>query len=55
MAGARGVDFKMMKAAHVIIAFFPETRTMLEQALGRGSRNSTKQAQGWIISHCPDE
>lgn len=51
--GARGVDYKGVHSAHVIIAFKPESYSETVQALGRGCRELTSFAEGSIICKDP--
>lgn len=51
--GSRGVDYKGINSAHVIIAFKPASYSECVQALGRGCRELTSFAQGSIICKDP--
>ena len=51
ITGARGTDFAMSKAAHVILGFVPEDKTMHDQALGRGSRKAAIPCDGTLVCH----
>jgi hypothetical protein len=51
--GARGVDYKGVNPAHVIIAFEPESYSECVQALGRGCRELTAFAEGTIVCVAP--
>jgi hypothetical protein len=51
--GARGVDYKGINPAHVIIAFKPESYSECVQALGRGCRELSKFSEGTIICKNP--
>lgn len=51
--GSRGVDYKGINPAHVIIAFKPSSYSECVQALGRGCRELTSFAKGSIICESP--
>lgn len=51
--GARGVDYKGINPAHVIIAFAPESYSECVQALGRGCRELSSFSEGTIICQDP--
>jgi superfamily II DNA/RNA helicase len=47
--GARGIDYKGVNPAHVIMAFNPKSYSECVQALGRGCRELSSFAEGTII------
>jgi hypothetical protein len=51
--GARGIDYKGVNPAHVIMAFNPKSYSECVQALGRGCRELSSFAEGTIICKNP--
>lgn len=51
--GARGIDYKGVNPAHVIMAFSPKSYSECVQALGRGCRELSSFAEGTIICQTP--
>ena len=51
--GARGVDYKGINVAHVIVAYEPDSYSECVQALGRGCRELSSFAEGTIICTNP--
>ena len=52
LAFARGTDFKMRKAAHVLLGFEPLNMAALTQALGRGVRSFNKKTTcSFLLDH----
>lgn len=51
--GARGIDYKGVNPAHVIMAFNPQSYSECVQALGRGCRELSSFAEGTIMCKDP--